>query len=1469
MSGAPGAALYLWNAQGCAEEVTRDRDEAELAATRGDAAAYFQAAEQDGEAPGRLQGGALRHFGYEGGEAPSETQALRLLRCQDPETGEQLGSKLPTFRSRDERLRDALLAAGDDLTEEQARAVAAQVDHSGQVGRAFYDLTYSAPKSVSVYYAALLAAGQDELAQSVRAAHDEAAEYASAYLEQKTWVRSGRHTRSGEATTGRFERPEGVVRVAFQHSTSRATDPHLHTHTAVVNRAPCADGKWRALHGKAWDQYKGAAAARYEQRLAALIEERTPARFEVREDGMAREVAGIDPTALDESSQRTRQVLAAREAATDTFRETYGREPTPQEQRRIHRLAGLESRSAKTHDGPAELLTAWAERDGIDPETLVAGVHDTGAAMQFWGRPDDEVAERRAVREALAEVQADAASWNVGVLTARIGTKLPAELVERAEELAAEAIAPGNAFGVVDLTRRDLPGVPGEFIDPDRSAPMWRDPGLGAYALADHLRSETQLAASARAHTVAPWTEAEVEALREEWAAAGDTITPAQAEAVTAVLQSPRAGDVLVAAAGTGKSYIAGKLADAWTARGGEVLGTATSQIASHVLTEHGLSAINATQFLQRYEPDAPAAGGQQLQPGSLLVFDEANMTSTDQLRRVQQVAARYSCKVLYFGDPRQLPAVGAGGALELMARDNGTVAELEEPLRFREQWERDASVRLRSGDVSVIDEYTQHGRVHGGTAEDMVAAAVDRYVADVAAGHSSALITATNQDAAQVSALVQQRLSQLGMLGDGEVVGDGLDRNPVTAGDRIQWRENVYTVEADDGGGLINREFLRVVGRDERGRVHLQRESNGTSVYVPSEWLDTRAALGYAGTEHAYEGVTVETGHALVPGYVAMTRGGLRNEAWLATQEPGDEHGEALDTSPAELFEAAMSAAGRTRSALETWRAELDAGRSTATVTAIWEEATAVAVRDATMDSVGASLGWDAADRISTEDGLDRLTTAMTHAELAGHDRDAVLREAIDTRPLDRVDDLATVLAWRVERALDERRPDREASTWTARAEGLAARGDDLGRFVGEVGAHLDQRTAELGERVASEPPTWAREQLGEVPDEPEQRQEWQRRAGSIAAYREQAGIADALPSVGARPHEADVTQRLAWRDAARAGGRPVDELTYQAMADSDLEATRARWRRVADAAPAYVEPELGRAYDLQRQAEADAVLLRQSATQQAREDERAELERRAARRDHDAAVAAERATLLRSAHDTRQQWLTEHEHDQDAARESERELKRRGRVPDGPEQEPEQTWLFEVETERAEPATEPAPDRTAEQVRTADADADRSAEQDRTEVDRTAVEFETAPVAEPEADRAAEAEVDRDQGELFEVGADPAAEARQQELAAVDDEDQAADHAARESLLAREAAGRAADMSERLAETELRTRYAQEQLQRRREQREAEAEAARQEAEQERAARLARDEAEQHRAAEQEQAREAAQEHQAELEL
>ena len=74
------------------------------------------------------------------------------------------------------------------MSAEEAAAIARRIDRTGRGGVGFYDVTFSAPKSVSVYSALLRQAGQHELADAVLSAHDEAVHYAMAYLEQPTRV---------------------------------------------------------------------------------------------------------------------------------------------------------------------------------------------------------------------------------------------------------------------------------------------------------------------------------------------------------------------------------------------------------------------------------------------------------------------------------------------------------------------------------------------------------------------------------------------------------------------------------------------------------------------------------------------------------------------------------------------------------------------------------------------------------------------------------------------------------------------------------------------------------------------------------------------------------------------------------------------------------------------------------------------------------------------------------------------------------------------------------------------------------------------------------------------------------------------------------------------------------------------------------------------------------------------------------
>ena len=94
-------------------------------------------------------------------------------------------------------------------------------------------------------------------------------------------------------------------------------------------------------------------------------------------------------------------------------------------------------------------------------------------------------------------------------------------------------------------------------------------------------------------------------------------------------------------------------------------------------------------------------------------------MAATKDLDHITAAATKAGAKVLLVGDWAQLSPVQAGGAFKLLADAAGQgVATLHDVRRFRHVWERDATLRLRVGDVTVAEEYAAHGRVESGRAQ-------------------------------------------------------------------------------------------------------------------------------------------------------------------------------------------------------------------------------------------------------------------------------------------------------------------------------------------------------------------------------------------------------------------------------------------------------------------------------------------------------------------------------------------------------------------------------------------------------------------------------------------------------------------------------------------------------------------------------------------------------------------------------
>ncbi|HEV3132874.1 MAG TPA: MobF family relaxase [Acidimicrobiales bacterium] len=169
---------------------------------------------------------------------------------------------------------------------------------------AAYDLTFAAPKSVSILH--LLA--PREIATEVGAGHQEAVNDATDYLGRAAV--GVRRTRGGTVS---FLPSTGAVSGHFVHRTSRTLDPHLHTHVVVANVAQGVDGSWSAVDSRRVYAHAHAARGVYHARLRLELSERIGATWDLHASGLG-DVIGVDGN--------LRRLFSQRSAAMDEYRFT-------------------------------------------------------------------------------------------------------------------------------------------------------------------------------------------------------------------------------------------------------------------------------------------------------------------------------------------------------------------------------------------------------------------------------------------------------------------------------------------------------------------------------------------------------------------------------------------------------------------------------------------------------------------------------------------------------------------------------------------------------------------------------------------------------------------------------------------------------------------------------------------------------------------------------------------------------------------------------------------------------------------------------------------------------------------------------------------------------------------------------------------------------------------------------------------
>ncbi len=525
-----------------------------------------------------------------------------------------------------------------------------------------------------------------------------------------------------------------------------------------------------------------------------------------------------------------------------------------------------------------------------------------------------------------------------------------------------------------------------------------------------------------------------------------------------------------------------GAAAEAWSDSGIAVRGLAVSAAAAGVLeTEAGIPCETIAKFLFEHDRSGGPEGRWRLVRNEVVVIDEAAMASSLDLARVVALATEAQVKVVLVGDHRQLGAVEAGGLFRLLATETDA-AELSGVRRFHALWEREASLRLREGDRTVIEEYRQHGRVVGGDREVMVEEAFVRW--ELARARNDSVVVCA-ADHATVDELASR--ARAARVAAGEVEADGVVAGDqvVGVGDEIVTCRNDRRLVTSGGGWVRNGDRWQVLARQHDDSLLVEDLARRGRAVLPGEYVRAEVALAYAVTIHKAQGLTVDQSILLVDEattaeglYVGMTRGRTSNVALAVCDDADVEHRPpAPARSETEVVLGAMSRSVAEVAALEALREAFARSESLATLAPRLANLNAQLDRETPPDR-SKELRW--------------ATEALEHARSTCRPGHLTQRARADRRRLEAAAARYQELAEHME----------QRQAWLDAHTDTFAYRDHLAETVAN-------RRHELGVAAAITQPTHVVDLIGAVPTgDLEATRTWIKRASWIESYREEWGV-------------------------------------------------------------------------------------------------------------------------------------------------------------------------------------------------------------------------------------------------------------------------------------------------------------------------------------------------------------------------
>ncbi len=639
--------------------------------------------------------------------------------------------------------------------------------------RVGYDLTFNAPKSVSLAYTVT----QDE---KIMDAFTSAVRDTMEELEQEARTRVRKNGKNELRTTGK------MVWSEFIHLTSRPEkdkkgvvqiDPHLHAHAYAFNVTWDKKEKaYKALENSGIKMNASYYEAAFHSRLAMNLKD---AGYSIDRNGRYMELAGIDREMIEAFSNRGNRIkeIAKEKGLTDKQKDM---------------LAARTRRGKDAHVPFQDLRENVISRFSDEQLTKIKNVksanpdhqpHDVSTALNL--SLAHELERRSVVRE--KRILAEALQKGFGRFT-------PKDILKEAKRHS--QIIRRLVDGEVHATSKQAIKEEIKMIEFAREGkgkldPIWGQP---------HEFSR-------------------------------DFLNDEQRRAVEHVLKSNDRVTLLEGGAGTGKTTLMKEVDEGMKKGGKKLFAFAPSAAASRgVLKEEGFKNADTVASL------VASKKMQEKVRGQVIWIDEAGQVGTPTLNKVFEIAEKQNARVLLTGDTKQHSSVERGDAMRLLQERAGLkVATVREIQRQKVASYKDAVNHLQHGRISQgIETLDRTGNLiqveNKEQRQEMIA---DDYIKALEKKETALVVSPTRKEGAEVTRAIREKLTEKGKLGKQArefTVQRNLDFTEAQKADINSYREGMVIQLMQNAKGFKAGHKFEVVGV-EKGKLLVKGMSQRKSI--------------------------------------------------------------------------------------------------------------------------------------------------------------------------------------------------------------------------------------------------------------------------------------------------------------------------------------------------------------------------------------------------------------------------------------------------------------------------------------------------------------------------------------------------------------------------------------------------------------------------------------------------------------